>query len=98
MKRFVPLVFSGVFFSLLVFAQPRFKGKMSDTTQTVLGDDTTIKKLIQFKDSVTKVGPGSDALREATESDNTALVLLIVGAVLVIVWAGRRAWKRQSTG
>jgi hypothetical protein len=95
-------VFLSFFFCLLfvqaAHVQPRFKGKRSDTTQTVLGDDTTIKKLIQFKDSIATVGPDTEGPRAPAPADSTGLVLLIVGSVLVIVWAGRRAWMRQRKG
>ncbi len=78
-----------------VHAQPRIKGKRSDTTIGILADDTTVKKLIEFKDSVTQVRPATEGLRELEESDSTGMVLLIVGSVLLIAWAGRRAWLRQ---
>lgn len=96
MKRFL---FFGILFSCLIAAslevQPRFKGKRLDTTQTVLGNDTTLKKLIEFKDSLAAVGPAQEGPREAKAADSSWMILLIVGASLLIVWAGRRAWLRQ---
>ena len=89
------LIFGGLLFQL-VQAQPRIKGKKLDTTQAVLGTDTTLSKLVELKDSLTKIGPKSDLLKEAEPADNTGMFLLILVAVLVIVWAGRRAWKRRG--
>ena len=76
-------------------SQPRFKGKRLDTTQAVLGNDTTLKKLIEFKDSLTKVGPAEEGSLKPEPPDSTWMGVLIVGAALLIVWTGRRAWLRQ---
>ena len=96
LRRFFCLAFVWMMlFSLRTAAQPRIKGKRLDTTQTVLGDDSTVKKLTAFKDSLAKVGPESEGPRKEEESDPTVLIVLIVGSVLVIIWAGRRAWLRQ---
>lgn len=76
-------------------AQPRIKGKRLDTTQPVFGDDTTVKRLLDFKDSLTTVGPKKEDPRELKESDPTSMIILILGSVFVIVWAGRRAWRRR---
>jgi hypothetical protein len=78
-----------------MYAQPRFKGKPLDTTQALLGDDTTLKKLIEFKDSLATVGPAEEGPRPLETSDTTWMIALIIGSVLLIVWAGRRAWLRQ---
>jgi hypothetical protein len=78
-----------------VSAQPRFKGKRLDTTQAVLGADSDVTKLIKFKDSVAAVGPAKQDLREPEPTEKTGLILLILGMVTLIVWAGRRAWLRQ---
>lgn len=91
---FLILLIWGALFQA-VQAQPRIKGKKLDSSQSVLGTDTTLNKLVEFKDSLTQIGPKSDLLKEAEKADNTGLFLLIVGSLLVIVWAGRRAWKRR---
>lgn len=77
-------------------SQPRIKGKKLDTTQGILGTDTHLTKLVEFKDSINQIAPKSDLLKEPREADQTGLILLIVGAVGVILWAGRRAWKRRA--
>ena len=96
MKRtyFFVLLLSSVIFSS-VEAQPRFKGKRLDTTQAVLGNDTTLKKLIEFKDSLATLGPAQEGPRQPESVDSLWMIVLIVGATLLIVWAGRRAWLRQ---
>lgn len=78
-----------------VHAQPRFKGKRLDTTQAVLGNDTTLKKLIEFKDSLATVGPAEEGPRPPESPNTTWMTALIVGTVVLIAWAGRRAWLRQ---
>lgn len=96
MKRFI--VFT-LFFGVGIFhleAQPRIKGKRLDTTQTVLGADSTLIKLVEFKDSVTSLGPAETDLRAPEEVDMTWLTLLVLSSVFVIVWAGRRAWRRRK--
>ncbi len=93
MYRITLLLFFS-FLSLFPFAQPGIKGKRLDTTQAILGADTTLTKLVEFRDSLARVGPAAEDLREPMPTDNTLFILLIVGSVIVIVWAGRRAWLR----
>lgn len=96
MGRFLLIAwFALVGISPSLIAQPRIKGKKFDTTQAVFGDDTTVKKLIEFKDSMAAVGPKTEGPREATESDPTGMIILILGSLIVIIWAGRRAWLRR---
>lgn len=76
-------------------AQPRFKGKRLDTTKVVLGNDTTLKKLIEFKDSLATIGPAEEAPRAPESPDTTWMAALIIGSMILIAWAGRRAWLRQ---
>jgi hypothetical protein len=82
-------------FSIEMTGQSRIKGKRTDTTQTVLSDDTTVKKLIVLKDSMAKIGPESKGPRKPESPDQTGMIVLIIGSLLVIIWAGRRAWLRQ---
>jgi hypothetical protein len=89
-------VFFTAFSSVGLIAQIRMKGKRPDTTQAVLGNDTTLKNLVAFKDSLEKVGPGTEPLKKREEPDTAWPTLLIIGSVLVIAWAGRRAWKRRQ--
>lgn len=79
-----------------VGAQPRFKGKGSDTAQAVLANDSTLKKLIDLKDSLESVGPASEGPRSGEKSDSTGTILLVIGLAGLIVWAGRRAWLRRQ--
>jgi hypothetical protein len=44
---------------------------------------------------VAAVGPAKQDLREPEPTEKTGLILLILGMVTLIVWAGRRAWLRQ---
>jgi hypothetical protein len=76
-------------------AQPRFKGKRLDTSQAVLANDSTLEKLIQFKDSLESVGPAAEGPRPGKKSDSTGTILLVVGLAGLVVWAGRRAWLRR---
>lgn len=82
-------------FFLPVDAQPGFKGKRMDTTQTVLGQDSNLVKVIELRDSFATVGPADEGLREPAKTDSTWMVLLVVAAAILILWAGRRAWLRQ---
>ena len=95
MKRILILVVCYLFLSSVSLAQPGLKGKRLDTSQVVLGKDTTLTKLVKFKDSVSKLEPKRQDLREPEETDDGFYALLIAGAVAVIVWAGRRAWIRS---
>ncbi|MFM7671656.1 MAG: hypothetical protein ACKO6Q_03555 [Bacteroidota bacterium] len=81
--------------SVTLWAQPGIKRKKLDTSIAVLKKDCTLTKLVAFKDSLEKVGPQTTDIREPKATDNTWLTLLVVGSVLLIVWAGRRAWMRR---
>ena len=94
MYRTTLLIIISSCLSLALLAQPGLKGKRLDTTQAILSADTTLAKLVEFRDSLAQVGPSAGDLREPEPADNTLFILLIVGAVIVIVWAGRRAWLR----
>jgi hypothetical protein len=96
MKRYsLLLLIASACFFLPVDAQPRFKGKRLDTTQSVLGQDSNLVKVIELRDSLATVGPAEEGLREPAKTDSTWMVLLVVAAAILILWAGRRAWHRQ---
>ncbi|MBM3432555.1 MAG: hypothetical protein FJX92_06095 [Bacteroidetes bacterium] len=95
MTRILFLVVYCLTLSYFSLAQPGLKGKRLDTSVVILGKDTTLTKLVKFKDSVARLEPKRQDLREPKEADDGFYALLIAGAVVVIVWAGRRAWLRS---